>query len=202
MILQQSIGQDKVDPLACAIFLILAFVIAGTAQTAWFRSRFSQRFNLPLDLGMTYRGRRIFGENKTLRGFMVMLPAAAVAFFLLGLIVSQHSGLAARIWQMSPSAFALLGLWAGLGFMVGELPNSFLKRQLDIPPGGAPRQLHAKVVFFALDRFDSIVGMLLAVGIAVPIRWQTWLYLAVIGPVIHWFFSVILYWCGVKERPA
>jgi CDP-2,3-bis-(O-geranylgeranyl)-sn-glycerol synthase len=177
-------------------------MLAGAAQTAWLRSRFSQRFNAPLDLGMTLRGRRILGENKTLRGFIIMLPATAGSFFLLGLIVSKRPDLYARIWPMSPSAFALLGLWAGLGFMVGELPNSFLKRQLGIPPGGAPQQMQAKVLFFALDRFDSIAGMLIAVSLAVPTRWQTWLYLALIGPTIHWSFSVILYWCGVKGRPA
>lgn len=198
----QSIGESMVDPFSCAVFLILAFVLAGAAQTIWFRSRFSQKFSVPLDLGMTFRGRRVLGDNKTLRGFIVMLPAAAGSFFLLGLLVSKRPDLHARIWPMSPLAFALLGLWAGLGFMVGELPNSFLKRQLGISPGGAPRQKPAKVLFFALDRFDSIAGMLLAVSVAVPTHWQTWLYLAIIGPVVHWVFSVILYWCGVKGRPA
>ena len=198
----QSIGESKADPLTCALFLIFAFVIAGVAQTVWFRSRISQRFKVPLDFGMTCRGRRLLGDNKTLRGFMVMLPAAAGSFFLIGLIFSRYPSLYARIWPVSPSAFALLGLWAGFGFMVGELPNSFLKRQLDIPPGCAPQRMHSKVLFFVIDRFDSIIGMLLAVSIAVPTRWQTWLYLAIIGPVIHLFFSVILYRCGVKERPA
>ncbi len=202
MTLPQPIGEGKTDPLACALFLVIAFVIAGAAHTAWLRSRFSLKFKVPLDLGMTYRGRRILGENKTLRGFMVMLPASAGAFSLLGLIVSQNPNLATRIWPMSPSAFALLGFWAGLGFMIGELPNSFLKRQFDIPPGGAPRHLLAKALCFAIDRYDSIIGMLLAVSLVVPTGWQTWLYLAVIGPLIHWFFSVLLYWYGVKERPA
>ena len=29
-----------------------------------------------------------------------------------------------------------MGAWCALGFMLGELPNSFVKRQLDIAPGG------------------------------------------------------------------
>jgi CDP-2,3-bis-(O-geranylgeranyl)-sn-glycerol synthase len=199
---RQFLVVATVDPFFCALFLILSFVVAGTAQTIWFRSRFSRKFSVPLDLGLTCRGRRIFGENKTVRGFVIMLPAAAGSFFILGLIAAHQPYVFIRIWPLSPSAFAFLGLCAGVGFMIGELPNSFLKRQLDIAPGEAPRHTGAKVLFFILDRFDSIIGMMLAVSLTVPTPWQTWLYLAIIGPVIHWFFSVILYWCGVKGRPA
>ncbi len=194
--------RNMADPLAGALFLTLAFVIAGFAQSLWFRSRVSQRFSAPLDFGLTIRGRRVLGKNKTMRGFVIMLPAAAGSFFLLGLIVTGHPGLATRMWQISPRGYAMLGLLAGLGFMAGELPNSFLKRQLDIPPGRAPQKPYAKVIFFMLDRFDSIIGMLFAVSLAVPTPWQTWVYLAMIGPVVHWLFSVILFWWGVKERPA
>jgi CDP-archaeol synthase len=176
--------------------------LAGCAQTIWLKSRLSQPFNVPLDLGLTFRGRRILGDNKTLRGFILMIPASAGSFFLLGLIASRMPPVALRLWPMAPPAFALLGLYAGLGFMLGELPNSFLKRQLHIPPGDAPRRIFAKVLFFMIDRFDSIIGMLLAVSLTVPTPWQTWLYIVLIGPAIHWFFSVILYWCGVKGRPA
>ena len=191
-----------VDPFFCALFLIFSFILAGTAQTVWFRCRFSLKFSVPLDLGLTCRGRRIFGENKTVRGFVIMLPASAGSFFILGLIAAHQPNIYTRIWPLPPSAFAFLGLCAGLGFMIGELPNSFLKRQLDIKPGEAPRHIAARVLFFIMDRFDSIIGMLLAVSLLVPTPWQTWLYLAIIGPGIHWFFSVILYWCGVKGRPA
>lgn len=195
-------AESHVDPFSCALFLILSFILAGSAQTVWFKSRLSKPFNVPLDLGLTFRGRRILGDNKTLRGFVLMIPASTGSFFLLGSIASGMPSVSARLWPLPPSAFALLGLYAGLGFMLGELPNSFLKRQLDIPPGAAPRRISAKVLFFLIDRFDSIIGMLLAVSMTVPTSWRTWLYIALIGPAIHWFFSVILYWCGVKGRPA
>ena len=198
----QPLAESNVDPLSCALFLIISFILAGSAQTIWFKSRLSQPFKVPLDLGLTFRGRRILGDNKTLRGFILMIPASTGSFFLLGSIASGMPPVLSRLWPLTPSAFALLGLYAGLGFMLGELPNSFLKRQLDIPPGDAPHQLFARVLFFMIDRFDSIVGMLLAVSLTVPTPWQTWLYIALIGPAIHWFFSVIFYWCGVKGRPA
>lgn len=198
---RHQLDASQVDPLACALFLILAFTLAGTAQTAWFRSHLSRPFQVPLDLGCTFRGRRLLGDNKTLRGFVVMLPAASASFFLLA---TAASGLAASagLWPLAPSEFALLGAWGGLGFMLGELPNSFLKRQCGVPPGAAPPGAVAKLCCFLFDRYDSIAGMLLAVSLAVPTPWLTWVYLAVIGPAIHWCFSVLLYWWGVKERPA
>jgi hypothetical protein len=44
--------------------------------------------------------------------------------------------------------------------------------------------------------------MLAAVTIAVPTPWTTWLWVVILGPAIHWSFSVLLYRLGVKARPA
>ena len=67
------------DPLHCGLFLILAFVLAGLLQSLWLKNRYSEKLAFPLDGGRMFRGRPILGENKTLRGF-VMIPAAALAF--------------------------------------------------------------------------------------------------------------------------
>src|SRR5205085_2257383 len=101
--------------------------------TAWFAAPVSRRFSYPIDGGRTYRGTRIFGEHKTLRGFVVMVPAAAVSFAVLAAAIGDlpHAGL----WPLTFAGYAWLGGWAGLGFMAGELPNSFVKRQLGIRPG-------------------------------------------------------------------
>jgi hypothetical protein len=96
--------------------------------------------------------------------------------------------------------YAILGLVAGLGFMLGELPNSLWKRQLGIPPGGTPASSLLRPIAFAVDRLDSIVGMLLAVSLMTPTPWQTWLYVALLGPAFHWLFSAVLFWSGVKSR--
>ena len=186
------------NPTACAVFLMLSFVLAGVCQTIWLRCELSKRFMIPIDLWMTYRGIRVFGDNKTLRGFIVMIPAAAGIFFLLRVLSSHSIVLNRLLWALSPYEYALLGLWAGLGFMLGELPNSFIKRQLGIAPGTLPAQKHLRALFLVVDRTDSIAGMLIAVSLAVPVPWETWLYIALLGPVIHLLFSIGLYRGGVK----
>src|SRR4029453_18276231 len=100
------------------------------------------------------------GENKTLRGFVVMIPAAALAFAAVAAVVSLPGGVPpATLWQLTPAGYAALGAWAGFGFMAGELPNSFVKRQLGILPGQAPTYRLTRMICFTVDHIDSIVGM-------------------------------------------
>jgi hypothetical protein len=128
------------DALARAVFIIVAFVLAGLAHSAWLGSRWSRRLLIPLDGGLRVRGRRVFGENKTVRGFVVMIPAAALSFWGLSVVLfAATPTLANGLWPISAREYGALGAWAGLGFMLGELPNSFIKRQLDVAPGRAPR---------------------------------------------------------------
>jgi hypothetical protein len=191
------------DALARALFIIVAFTLAGLVHSAWLGSRRSTRFLIPLDGGARLRGRRVFGDNKTVRGFIVMIPAAAVAFVsLFAAIAISVPNVATNLWQLSMRGYAVLGAWAGLGFMLGELPNSFVKRQLDVAPGQSPRGRTAALVSFIVDRLDSIIGMLLAITLAAPTPWLTWAFVILIGPAIHFAFSVLLYRIGVKERAA
>lgn len=188
------------DPVACGVFLLLALILSGTAQTAWFASAASRRFSQPLDGGITLRGRRVFGANKTLRGFVVMVPATALSFATLALLAGEPAALG--LWAMSPRRYAVAGLVAGIGFLAGELPNSFLKRQLDIAPGGAPSAPIAAVCTFTLDRLDSGIGMLLALALVVPVPAATVALVLLAGPFIHWTFSLVMFRLGLKARPA
>ena len=189
------------DPFVCAVFLLIAFTLAGFAQTAWFRHRRSRAVSAPIDGGLTLRGRRLFGDNKTLRGFIVMVPAASIAFVLLAAL-ARGSAVRDGLWPLSLTGYALLGAWAGFGFMAGELPNSFIKRQLDIAPGQAAGGTAATAIHFLIDRIDSGIGMLAAIAMAVPLPWQTVAFVLIIGPAIHWWFSMLMFRLGVKARAA
>jgi len=191
-----------IDANACALFLMATFVLAGCAQVAWLATASSHAFSMPLDGGRTVRGRRIFGDNKTVRGFVVMVPAVAVSFVVASQAASAGDPAAIGLWALTPVEYGLLGAWAGLGFMLGELPNSFVKRQLDIAPGGVTTSAIGAFWQFAVDRLDSGVGMLTALSLAVPVPWQTWALVLLLGWTLHWSFSVVLFRLRVKPRPA
>ena len=197
----EALGVTALNPGACALFIIVGFTCAGGAHVIWLRSSFSRRFAVPIDLGVTLRGHRLFGDNKMWRGFLVIIPAAAASFFVLSQILRGVGHSSLGLWPLGPAAYAGLGAWTALGFMIGELPNSFAKRQLGVPPGGtAPGRMG--LLFRLADRLDSVLGVLIALALVVPVPVDTWAYILLAGPIIHLGFSASLYLVGVKPRVA
>jgi CDP-2,3-bis-(O-geranylgeranyl)-sn-glycerol synthase len=189
------------EPFVAALFLVAAMSIAGAVHVAWLRSAAARRLAWPLDGGLTVRGRRLFGANKRVRGFVVMPPAAAASFAALGALRDTAPAWVARgTWVLDVGQYALLGFACGLAFMLAELPNSFLKRQFDIAPGMTGDRPLPRAVFLILDRCDSVLGVLIAASLLVPMHAATWLWVLVLGPGVHAGFSVLLHRCGVKAR--
>jgi CDP-2,3-bis-(O-geranylgeranyl)-sn-glycerol synthase len=190
------------DPLLCSIFALVALALAGVAQTIWLKSDKSRRFAVAIDGGRTWRGRRILGDNKTWRGFVLMVPAVGVSFLVArAMLMALHDG-RDILWPLSTVGYFLLGSWTGFGFMLGEFPNSFIKRQCEIAPG-APALGHWSQPFcFVVDQLDSIGGGLIALSLVVPVPLWTWLHLLVVGAIVHWGFNVVFVMIGLKTRAA
>lgn len=186
-----------------AAFLVVSVSLAGVAHVLWLRHAASKRFSVPIDGGLHFRGKRLFGDNKTLRGFMIMIPATGLSFALTwSFCQSLPEWVASGLWKLSTWEYGLLGLWGGLGFMLGELPNSFVKRQLDIPSGAAAPHGLQRYLFAVVDRIDSILGLLIFVHLTVGIDALAWALTLVVGPFIHLIFSTVLYLFSVKARAA
>jgi hypothetical protein len=87
----------------------------------------------------------------------------------------------------------------GTGYIAGELPNSFAKRQLAIAPG-APGKGVAGRVFWVIDQLDSLVGMLLFIA---PIWTPSLAMLAAIVAIMlvaHPVSAWVMMWFGLKDR--
>ena len=193
------------NSVVCAIFSLALFIFVGFAQTLWFRTAASRHFATPLDFGRTWQNRRIFGDNKTFRGFVVMLPAGALTFFLAGLVINRldpGGPLRSALWDLTRVQWATLGFLASLGFLLGELPNSFVKRRLDIAPGGAPDGKVLRRTFFVVDQLDSGFRMLIAMSLLVSTGILFWATFLVAGALLHWLFAWLLFALGLKSRPA
>jgi hypothetical protein len=194
---------ENPDPAACTAFLLLSFFLAGIAQVCWLKWEGSRRFSFRLDRGLTLRGRPLLGGNKTLRGLVVMVPAVACFFALIGGGRDAFGPwLSQGLWPLSGSRYFLLGAGAGLAFMLGELPNSFLKRQFDIPPGGHPASPPLRALCFVVDQVDSVAGGLLALSLVVPVPLAAWGMTLLGGLLLHWLFNVLLKFLGMKARAA
>ena len=185
----------------CSLYLFLSMLSAGVVQAAWMSSKLARRTAIPLDRGKTFRGQRIFGDNKTWRGFVVMMPACGLTFVLWRLIF--HSVQAEEVlWPVSLPDYFFVGTAAGLGFMLAELPNSFFKRQAGVQPGQAAESKRGRVTCFLIDQVDSVIGSLLAVNLCVPVPSGTWLILVFGGAVVHLLFNFVLRKLGLRSRAA
>lgn len=121
----------------------------------------------PIDGGATLRGRRVFGDNKTWRGAVVMSAGILTATLLLSLWPTCY-----RQWPATLRSHPVLfGLLLALGFVAGELPNSFVKRQFDIEPGGR-RTSPFGIALLLFDQADFV-----------PIVWLTLAPLWLMSPV-------------------
>jgi CDP-2,3-bis-(O-geranylgeranyl)-sn-glycerol synthase len=107
----------------------------------------------PIDGGATFRGRRLFGDSKTWRVVAVTL---AVSIAVVAVQRAWPVGSLALVDYATASPLAL-GAAIGGGALAGELPNSFVKRQLGIAPGGTTNGALAPL-FYVWDQVDLLIG--------------------------------------------
>jgi CDP-2,3-bis-(O-geranylgeranyl)-sn-glycerol synthase len=153
---------------------------------------------LPIDGGATFRGKRVFGDNKTWRGALVTITTMTVTAWALAQV---HE----CCWQLptlvpfaetDPIAWGLL---LGCGYIAGELPNSFVKRQIGIGPGQGGEGLTGRICW-VFDQLDGLAGMLLFTW---PV-WQPPLALVLLLVAIRLFANQIGSWImvlvGLRHR--
>jgi CDP-2,3-bis-(O-geranylgeranyl)-sn-glycerol synthase len=132
----------------------------------------------PMDFGKYFfDGKRIFGKNKTYRGF----------FF--GLAVGIAVGLVEYALFDYPFLFSVL---SPLGALLGDLTAAFLKRRLGIAPGG---------LLPVIDQVDFVVG---AIVFSLPlaiITWQLAVAVFIITPPIHLLTNYLAYKLKLKKNP-
>ena len=151
----------------------------------------------PLDLGTTVRGRRVFGDNKTWRGALVMGTGT----------VAASAGLHRSSWfrDRLPDALRAAGPWRygpllALGVVGGELPNSFLKRQLGIAPG-RQRWTPAGVALVVFDQGDFVLGIWVALLPLWRMPARDVARALAIVTAIHMGINVVGYAIGARDRP-
>ncbi len=134
-----------------------------------------------MDFGRNFvDGKRIFGDNKTFRGFFFGWGVG----FGVGLVEGLVFG-----FQNYPVLFALL---IPFGALLGDLTGAFIKRRIGIKPGG---------LLPIVDQIDFVVG---AVVFSIPlalISWEVAATVLLITPPIHLFTNFLAYKIKLKKNP-
>src|SRR3990170_6584151 len=88
----------------------------------------------------------------------------------------------------------------GLLYSLGELPNSFLKRQLGVPPGELPKNSKYKVLFKVSDIFDSLIFC--GIGYAILFQFPVSLIVlsVLIGGILHIVTDKLMVSLSLKKK--
>lgn len=134
----------------------------------------------PVDLGHKLFGKRIFGDHKTFKGFLVGTLA--------GVLVSvvQHY----FIGEYSLSLSVVLGFFLGFGALVGDSVKSFFKRQLGVRPGAS---------LPVCDQIDFPIGALVFASIIIRFDWQVVILIIVVSGLLSFLADVFGYLLKIKK---
>lgn len=127
---------------------------------------------------------RLFGANKGTRAFFILPLATA-----LGALALQME---------EPQEALARGFGLGLVYLLSELPNSFIKRTLGIPPGQHSERY--PILQALSDKSDSLIGTILFYTYMVEGSLLLAVQLFLIGLAIHSSLSFLLWKGGLKSN--
>ena len=142
----------------------------------------------PIDFGKNFLdGKPILGSHKTLRGFFSGLLGGTLVGFIQTLLF-QH---VVSEYYAQFRYDVLLGFVISLGALVGDLVESFIKRRLDLPPGGS---------LPIGDQLDFVAGAFLFSLTVSPPSLLMILIILVITPFIHLLTNLLAGLLGIKGK--
>lgn len=176
------------------LWLALPAILANIAPIPAAKVSWLKKYDAPMDFGKTFRGKRVFGANKTWRGLVAGIVAATLAFWLQQLAVEQYAWAASLVSQIDYASLPtlILGPLFAIGALGGDAIESFIKRQRGIAPGKS---------WFPWDQLDSVIGT--AIAIMPFIILSVWQYILLIAlmPVIHLISTYVGWLLKLKDRP-
>ena len=180
------------------IFIIFPILIGGILFIFSLKKDYFSFLNRPIDFGYKIFGKRLFGDNKTFRGVLLMPLYVALVVFLLGRLLGGFNFNINNLVFDYGQQGVFFGLFYGLAYSLGELPNSFIKRQLDINPGGQPEKQIQKRIFIIIDDTDSLFACSLVLLLLYRIDFSFIIGAFLLGVVLHFLTDILMKKNGLK----
>lgn len=144
--------------LAGSVYLLFPLLGGALLHGACMKWGWLAALRRPIDGGARWRGRPLFGANKTWRGPVTVALGAAAFLALQAHVLHRLEALAAiELFDPSRVPALLLGAAAGAAAELAELPNSFVKRRLGVAPGATANGVLA-ALFYLWDQLDLLLG--------------------------------------------
>ena len=183
---------------------LLVPIIAGIINSIFCKTNLLNKLKVPMDFNKKFIDKkRIFGDNKTWKGFLGYIFLNIVFSILFGFIWKLTKLEQLNFFYINNSNTILynilIGFLIGLFYALFELPNSFFKRRLDIKPGKSIKGFK-KVFFIILDQADSVFGVALVVWMFYPIGIKVYLLYILIGTLTHLLINMLLYFLHIRKN--
>ena len=144
---------------------------------------------MPMDFGRSLAGKRIFGNNKTWRGFFSGVFASLVIIEIQSCLYPFPAGI--TMIDYKSENIIWFGLALGLGAILGDAAESFIKRRLDILPGRN---------FPIADQIDWIIGALIAGSFFYSWAMEIWAIAILMFGLLHPVANILGYWLRLKPN--
>nr|WP_207717274.1 CDP-archaeol synthase [Clostridium acetobutylicum] len=180
-------------------------ILAGIFNMIFVKLPVLNVLKYPIDNNKTLKdGKRIFGDNKTWKGFLGMVVFAAISTVIWGVICSLNKAIYQNNLSYSyhKNIFTfniILGLALGLAYALCELPNSFFKRRVGIEPGKSINKKNG-YVFIIIDQVDSLFGCAFVISLVSSMTLPYYLICVFLGGVTHYILNVLLYLLKLKKN--
>ncbi|HXH31161.1 MAG TPA: CDP-archaeol synthase [Bacteriovoracaceae bacterium] len=171
------------------LLLVFPMIISGIGHMLIVKFDFFSSLKVPVN-------QKLFGANKTWRGIVVMPVLTILSMWILFSLHELRVIDAGPLLNVHP---VVSGFLLGLAYVLGELPNSFIKRRLGVAPGMLPQR--NRFFFFILDHSDSALGCIVVYRLLFGFSWFSLLWMLILGIVIHTVINLILYAAKIRKNP-
>lgn len=184
---------------------MIPVIVGGILNMIFVKSKYLNKTKIPIDRGLILKDeKRLFGENKTYKGFLGMILCTAVATVLWGYFsglsrIIEENNIMYSIYENGFFFNLIVGLALGFSYVLLELPNSFIKRRLDIGPGQSKTNILG-IFFICFDQVDSLFGCALVLSLVSNMTLAFYFYLVLLGGIIHYFINILLYLMKLKRN--
>ncbi|HLD11171.1 MAG TPA: CDP-2,3-bis-(O-geranylgeranyl)-sn-glycerol synthase [Candidatus Nanoarchaeia archaeon] len=178
-----------IDLIIKALYFFLPAYFANMSPPIITNIKFIKKINKPIDFKRTINNKRIFGDNKTIIGFLSGIIFALIIFSIQQYLFNFD--FFHRISIIDYNKFnPLFPLLLGFGAMFGDLIKSFVKRRLNISSGSS---------FPIADQLDFVVFALIFSSFIYLPDFKIILILLILTPFLCILINLIAFKLKLKK---
>ena len=179
---------------------MLPVILGGVFNMLFVKIKALNFLRIPVDGGKSLKRKRIFGNSKTVLGFIGMILGTVLAAILWGLKQTglEHYNLIYKNYPNMVYFNLLSGALFGFAYMLFELPNSFIKRRFDIDATTRGR-FPTNIATFVYDQIDSMIGVMLVLAIFAELSFMQYILAVLLGGITHVAVNMILILFKVRK---